>query len=88
MCKGVKSVRTNEDNEPLLFDGGVDIVAAFRVGYYGGESRCLVQASTESRSILISILISMRAIADTVGYVVVLGIENVRDGGDVGGDWA
>jgi hypothetical protein len=46
--KGVKSVRTNENNGPLLFDGGVDIVAAFRFGYYGGGSRCRVQASADS----------------------------------------
>ena len=51
---------------PLLFDGSVDIVAAFRVarGYYnGGVSRCLVQVGVESQSTYISTLKSMRAIA-------------------------
>ena len=49
---------------PLLFDGSVDIVAAFRVAhgyYYGGASRCLVQAGAESQSIYIYIDIDKNA---------------------------
>lgn len=58
-CRGIAEV----------FDGGVDIVAAFRVGCYGGGSRCLVQASAEGQSIYISILINMRAIADYMCWI-------------------
>lgn len=41
--KGVESVRTNEDDGPLLFDGSVDIVAAFREDGYneGWGGLCL-----------------------------------------------
>jgi len=35
--QGIKSVRTNENNGPILFDGGVDIVVAFGDGYYPGD---------------------------------------------------
>jgi hypothetical protein len=59
------------------------------VGYYGGGSGCFIQASAERQSIYISTLTNMRAITDAgVRYVVMLVIEDIGGGGDIGSDGA